>query len=190
MSDEFRPSIKLTKPQIKKIQVQYPLFKKVQEIAKLPWYVLAAIWIRETGRSDYPISKGGCYQFDPFPNVYLQNHYLSFIGIYKCIGDITSPIYNFEYQTRLAASFIVYKAKQNGIHTNIEMPDDAVKKLFWYYNGAAYGSPDKSPYVMNGFDEAHKNMRVKGTINGEPVNSTDTNPGAFVIYTQLKLLFP
>lgn len=190
MTDDFKPIIKLTKPQIKRVQAQYPVFKKMQEIAKLPWQVLAAIWMRETGRTDYPISKGGCYQFDPFPNVYLQDHFLSFIGIYRYIGQDTERIYTFDYQTKLAASFVIYKAKQHGIQTNIDMLDDIVKKLFWYYNGASYGSPDKSHYVMNGFDENHNNMRVKGTINGEPVDTTDTNPGAFVIYTQLKLLFP
>lgn len=92
----------------------------------------------------------------------------------------------------MAAQFIQEKS---GFRLDHKKNDDSVvKDAFWGYNGRAYGSADKSPYVMNKFDDQHQDMHIHGTVLNEAgkrihINNVDKKMGAFTFYQQLKEAF-
>jgi len=67
--------------------------------------------------------------------------------------------------------------------------DDIKAALVAYNRGYSYkqdgAAPDSSPYVMNQYDDAHRNM-VFPSIAGETLaGMTDTRPGGFTVFSRL-----
>jgi len=181
--------------QIKRIQGVYPILKRIQGYTQVPWQVLAAIWYRESFSVTPPKTPGGPWQFDPVPPLSKLTYYLN---KYTTLSPDQKKQYtvkginDFEAGGVFAACHLQSKV---GGRLSLDAPDELVKDALWGYNGRAYGSADKSPYVMNGFDEAHYPMRLRGTIpdgrgGRKRVDIEDRRPGAFTIYKQLKQLFP
>lgn len=192
--------LQLNESQIDKMKLFKPVFIKVQDLTGVPWELTASIWYRESFSVAPPKTIGGSFQFDPPPDQHLIMYLLkSFTPLTadECLEYIKLGINNFQAGALLCACFLRYKVS---FKLNIESPDVDIKYAIWSYNGRAYGSPDKSPYVMNGFDENHKDMRMFGTLpdgKGGRIQLRDTDgklgivdkrPGAYVVYKQLKSL--
>lgn len=190
MSEVWKPLKQLNSKQIEAVQKQYPIFKRVQAATCVPWYMIASVWMRETGQVVFSGNNGGPFQFDPPPSAEKQRKwYDEYSSLPKAEVEryIKLGVKDFEAAAFLCGVFLQWKV---GGELNMDASDELVKEAFWRYNGAAYGSADKSPYVMSYYDQAHSNLRIVGTIEGKPVNKPDANPGAFVTYKQLRLLFP
>lgn len=174
-----------------RIQAEYPILKRVEERTGVPWQMLAAIWLRESSCQKNLTTLGGPFQFDPVPN---YNQLRDLLKDYSKVplSDVEALVYrgvnDFEAAATFAACFIKKKMYPEAIYPG--MSDEVAKEALWCYNGKAYGSADRSPYVMNGYDADHRDMKVRGTINGKWVESVDTNPGAFVVYSLLCRWFP
>lgn len=190
MTSIFKPAKELTNTQIQDIKGQYQIFKKVQQYTNVPWWMLASVWVRETGKVVYTSNSGGPFQFDPPP---AEGRRRSLLSKYTTLDSTQiehyskSSVFDFEAAAFLAAC--VLQDKVTGKLT-INASDELVKDAFWGYNGRYYGSAEQSPYVMNGYDDSYLGMKVKGTIDGKPVNIVDKNPGAYVMFCQLRQLFP
>lgn len=175
---------------IRRIQEAYPVFKDVQKATNVPWWALAAVWMRETGRFKYTGNSGGPFQFDPPPSSEARR---SMLAEYTDLPDekineiVGKGVMDFKAAAMLAAAFLQHKM---GGTITLDSGDDEIKEAFWRYNGTAYGGPEYSPYVMNFYSSSHKEMRIVGTIEGKPVNVIDQNPGAYTMYCQLRQLFP
>jgi hypothetical protein len=106
-------------------------------------------------------------------------------------GIVVAGVTSFYSAGVLAACFLRLKTKEV-IHPQVS--DEVIKDAIWGYNGKSYGSAEHSPYVMNGFDEAHFPLRLVGTLpdgkgGRKKVSYDDQRPGAFTVYKQLKALF-
>lgn len=191
----FKPLLKLNPSEVKRVQNVYPTLKVIQNATDVPWQMLAAVWVRESFSISPPKTPGGPWQFDPPPSGNRIRYYLeefTTLNQDQKLNVMKFGINNFFAGGVLAACHL--QAKVDGRLT-IDSVDDLIKYAFWAYNGKAYGAADKSPYVMNGFDAKHKDMRIIGTVpDGRggriKINNIDERPGAFVVYTQLKELFP
>ena len=154
---------------------------------KVPWQALAAIHYREAGNSPSkdlqagnPIGGGGS-QFASYPH-----------GAPKSI----------EQSAEYAAEELISKASGGVVKKPVNVPSpeaDAMKDALFGYNGranvyaaqaASLGfSADKqpyegSPYVMNSYDDKHKNMKMI-TRDFGGLDGTDTRLGAFTLYALL-----
>lgn len=191
----FKPHKGLSKPQIEKIQDVYPTLKKIQQITNVPWQAMAGIWYRESFSIASPATPGGPWQFDPIPSLGAQKGLLD--RFTKLPEEDKQQILqlgvnHFYAGGILAACFLRIKT---GPVIFPGCPEDIIKDAIYGYNGRKYGSADKSPYVMNGFDEEHYPMHLRGTIpDGKGgrtwVDTEDKRPGAFTVYKQLEALFP
>ena len=155
------------------------VYKQAGEAVDIPWEMIAGMHFRETTNSRTTPkhnSGDGVYQI-------LTKNYPYPAG--KELDDAA-----FLIETIDAANFLKGKSRPKNFGgekltqetTNIEL----IKDTFFGYNGRAkvYGSPDGSPYVMNNFDAAHKNMPII-TKDGGGVDGIDTRNGA---YTTLNIL--
>lgn len=195
---EYKPLKKLGLLSIKQVQEAYPILKAVQKAVQVDWRMLAAIWMRETGRMNYPASKGGPFQFDPildkdYSRTLLERYATPELKQEDIDTLLTDYDFgNFTFSSTLAACLLRHispNVKYSPLSNKL-LDDMFVIDAFYKYNGAAYGSPFRSPYVFSWFNENYKNMVIRGTINGEPVENIDQNPGAFATYKQLVQLFP
>jgi hypothetical protein len=187
------PLLKLSEAQIERIRQVKPVFEKVEKLTGVPWQALAAVWYRESFSVTPPKTPGGPFQFDPvLQPVTIRN----LLSIFTSLSTDEIQQYarkgvnDFETGALCAACWLRLKTKP--IITP-RVSDEVIKDAFYGYNGRAYGSADKSPYVMNGFDAKHTNMLLRGTIpdghgGRKRVVIIDKRPGAFTVYTQLKSL--
>jgi hypothetical protein len=187
------PLPRLTDRQIERIRLVKPVFVIFEAFTGVPWQAVAAVWYRESFSITPPKTHGGPFQFDPV---------LTPCAIRKLLKRFTSlpeswieqyaqkGVNDFETGALCAACWLRLKT---GPVITPAVSDEVIKDAFYGYNGRAYGSADKSPYVMNGFDEKHRDMVLKGTIpdgkgGRRKVSIIDKRPGAFTVYKQLKLL--
>jgi hypothetical protein len=169
--------IRLTAQQLSKFK--NPVYKRVEAFTKVPAEIIFAIHYRERGLQ---VGVSNIMQFDPRPSKsQVKDLYQKYSTLAPAQIDkyTNAGLDDFEAAAILAGCFIRHKGCKWAT-------DDQVKDAFWAYNGRFYGSSDKSPYVMNGFDAKHENMVIHGTIEGKPIHITDKNAGAFVVYKQLK----
>lgn len=162
----------LSEKELTKIVENYSVYKAAAEDAGIPWQMLAATHYRESSLSIKTNPQGGPFRFDNTEHHEGEEEFG--IGAY--------------YAARLIQQKSGYRLAPNTEDPHI------IKDAFWGYNGRAYGSYDKSPYVMNKFDGDHENMRIKGTDideNGNrfSVNIRDEQLGAYVVYLELKKAF-
>ena len=195
MSPPFVPLKGLSEVEIRQVQREYPTLRRLQEITAVPWQAMAAIWYRESFSVTPPATPGGPWQFDPEPSLGLQR------GLLKRFTMLTSGeleailakgVNDFFAGGVLAACFLRTKT---GPVLHPQVADEIIQDAMYGYNGRAYGSADRSPYVMNGYDADHYGMKLVGTIpDGQggrrSVSTRDRRPGAYTIYRQLKTLFP
>ena len=170
----------LSQQQLELIYAYRHILLMAQNYTGVPWIALAAIWYRESsltfGRNPF--------QFDPVPaqdyQKYLYEKY-STTSPHEISTYLFQGVNNFQAAAVLAACFLKHKGA--GFLTG-----DQVKNSFWAYNGRAYGSAEKSPYVMNNVDQWHKDMHIKGTIDGKPLppNTIDKQLGAYGVWLQLR----
>jgi hypothetical protein len=195
MAEPFKPFKGLLGHEIEKIRSAYPMLRNIQGTTGVPWQAMAAIWRRESFSMAAPKTPGGPWQFDPIPSMGTLRGLLSrFTQLSDGEKDrlLALGVNDFYAGGILAACFLRNKT---GPVISPECADEVIKDAFYGYNGRKYGSADRSPYVMNGFDKAHYPMRLRGTIpdgKGERiwVDREEKNPGAYTIYKQLKALFP
>lgn len=161
-------AFKQAKPAIDKLTEMY---KKVANEAGIPWQVLAALHYREARNNPNSSVLSGEPIGTPNPDS----------------GVVTSSL---EDSAKRAAEHIKAMAKSvYGVNLGTNPSDDDLKKAFLAYNrGSLYKSagvgPDKSPYVMNGYDDAHVGMSWVSGV--DTVSGKDGNPlGAFTIYKML-----
>lgn len=189
----FQPAIRLTDRQIDRIRQVKHVFEKAQTLTGVPWQAIAAVWYRESFSVTPPKTPGGPFQFDPVLNPVTQRMLLK---RFTQLSDAEIEHYvnkgcnDFEAGAIYAACWLRLKTKP--VITS-DVSDDLIKDAFYGYNGRAYGSADRSPYVMNGFDSKHKEMVLRGTIpdgkgGRKLVEIVDKRPGAFTVYKQLKSL--
>ncbi|MBY0451238.1 MAG: hypothetical protein K2X01_11500 [Cyanobacteria bacterium] len=189
----FQPVLGLTERQIDRIRQVKHVFEKAEKITGVPWEAIAAIWYRESFSITPPKTPGGPFQFDPIPDkptlLALLLRFTNLKG--KDIDQyIQKGVNDFEAGALFAACWLRLKVKP--IITP-DAADEVIKDAFCGYNGRAYGSADRSPYVMNGFDQERFNMVLRGTIpdgrgGRKRVEIVDKRPGAFTVYKQLKSL--
>jgi hypothetical protein len=190
------PKTGLNQKEIQHILIEKPVFLRAQKLVKVPWQAMAAIWYRESFSVTPPKTPGGPFQFDP-PNPSRSALKASLKRYIKDLADselqqiVNGGVNDFHSACILAACHLRDKAK---FVLADDHSDTAIKDAFYGYNGRAWGPhPENSPYVMNNFDAAHMNMRIRGTVpdgkSGKKwIDTIDMQPGAFTIYKQLVAL--
>ncbi len=158
---------KLSEKELTKIIENYDVYKMAADDAQVPWQAVAAVHFRESNLSTSTIPHGGPFQFDP-------------------------PRYQGEEDFAVGAKMAArHLQEKSGYRLSPDTKEDLIiKDAFWGYNGRAYGSHNQSPYVMNQFDGAHQDMKIKGSvINNQGkrvhVDHPDTRMGAFTFYNEL-----
>ena len=188
----FKPVIDVHPSKKERILKNYQHLKYAQDVTGVAWQAIAAIWYRESGCNEKVSIAGGPMQFDPEPS---RQNLRNLLDTYTKLNSeektylLYQGVINFKSSFVFAACFLQTKRKCKELLT-ISSSDEDYAEAFYGYNGRAYGSYEKSPYVMNGYDQDRSRMIIKGTINGSPVRSVDSNPGALVIYKRLCHWFP
>jgi hypothetical protein len=161
-----------------RIRQNQSTYEEAGKQANVPWQLMAAIHFREHNNDNSAPPNGqGPWQ--------LKSLYDSARGT----GDQATlqRIQDFRESSFLAAKVIQEKSGNKLTYDTTD--DTTIKDAAWGYNGRAYGSADRSPYVMNNFDENHKNMPII-TRDGGGVDGNDTRNGAFTVYVILVNLTP
>ncbi len=182
---------RLSDAQIERIRQVKHVFEKVEKLTGVPWQAVAAVWYRESFSVTSPKTPGGPFQFDPVLQPVTIHNLLKFftkLSEFEIQQAVRKGVNDFETGALCAACWLRLKTKPV-ITPNVS--DEVIKDAFYGYNGRAYGNADQSPYVMNGFDEKHRDMVLRGTIpdgkgGRKRVEFVDRRPGAFTVYKQLK----
>lgn len=172
---------------VKKYLTQY---KAAQTATFVPWEMVAAVHYREAGLGLHPSAPGGPFQFDPPPHEaqceFLLHKY-SNLDPNNILINASRGVGEFQAGAILAACWLKHQCKfPLGLHPAISVVQDA----FLGYNGRVFASAERDPYVMNGYDDSHMNMHLKGTLpdghgGRKFVDIIDHRPGAFTVYAQL-----
>lgn len=181
----------LNQKQLERIKAVLPALKYAEKATGVPWEAVAAVWTRESFSVAPPKTPGGQMQFDPEPS---KKSLMTLLNTYTNLPTsekedlVKRGVYDFKAALIFAACWLRHKCKPV---INRHSSDHDIQDAFWGYNGRAYGSADKSPYVMNGYDAEHMDMRVIGSVpdgkgGRKRINNVDGNPGAFVVYKQLR----
>ena len=190
----------LSEAELAAIAENQPIYEKVGNDYNIPWAVFAVIHRREHGLSrTNPSNRLGIYQITDGVHYY---------------EPTTTPVSDaeFESQTRDAADHLKGKINANNLADGLAAGEpDAVKKLFFAYNGIAgvyktqainlgfseeqASNGEGSPYVMNRADamrdttvEPTKSNGTWGQIKRDygPIEyPANTDYGAFVVYASL-----
>lgn len=184
---------RLSDRQIERIRQVKHVFEKVKRLTGVPWQAVAAVWYRESFSVTPPKTPGGPFQFDPVLQPETISNLLKFftrLSSSEIDQYARKGINDFETGALCAACWLRLKTKPV---ITPDASDEVIKDAFYGYNGRAYGGADKSPYVMNGFDENYKDMVLRGTIpdgkgGRKRIEFIDKRPGAFTVYKQLKAL--
>ncbi|WP_303674760.1 hypothetical protein [Vampirovibrio chlorellavorus] len=189
----MNPLPRLSESQIERIRQVKHVFEKVERLTGVPWQAVAAVWYRESFSVTPPKTPGGPFQFDPVLQPETICNLLKFftrLSSAEIEQYASKGINDFETGALCAACWLRLKTKPV---ITPEASDEVIKDALYGYNGRAYGGADKSPYVMNGFDQTHRDMVLRGTIpdgrgGRKWVEIVDKRPGAFTVYKQLKSL--
>lgn len=192
------PGIALTPTQLAEVKRNKGILENIEAKTQVPWKAMAGIWYRENSCCVVsPTREGGPFQFDPPPSdadlrrMLRKYSTLSPQEIEACVAN---GIQEFESGGMLAACFLQDKMERtHGRRLSTQSSDEDIKQALFLYNGTGYGTADKSPYVMNGYDDAHIGMRIRGTLptaSGKRIriNRVDPRVGAMTIYKQLQHL--
>lgn len=186
--------LKLLEAQIEHIRHVKPVFENAERLTGVPWEAVAAVWYRESFSVTPPKTPGGPFQFDPvLSSATIRQLLRRFTKLpTQAIEQYaTKGVNDFETGALCAACWLRLKVKPV---ITPDVSDSVIQEAFYGYNGRAYGSAENSPYVMNGLDEQHLNMRLRGSIpDGKGgrihISKIDKRPGAFTVYRQLKDVF-
>lgn len=189
----MKPLPRLTERQLGRIREIKHVFEKVEKLTGVPWQATASLWYRESFSVTPPKTPGGPFQFDPVlgqESIKLLLRRFTRLSEAQ-IGEYASKGVN-DFQTGALCAACWLRLKTGPVITP-NVSDAVIKDAFYGYNGRAYGSADRSPYVMNGFDESHRDMILRGSIpdgkgGRKRVAIIDQRPGAFTVYKQLKAL--
>lgn len=178
---------------IKNYKINYEYYQQASAITNINPYVFAAIHYREHSMGLNYSGPGGPLQFDPpLSDKQVKNLLLTYTTIQEP-DKYTAKAQN----DNLMAIVLCGCFLQNKLHfahlplLNLKADNILTAKAFELYNGTAYGSPDKSPYVSNMLDEKHMNMIIRGTYldkfgKRQKVQVVDRRPGAMTVYLLLK----
>lgn len=188
----YKPSIPLTKQQLDYIFDFKHVFLKVQDATGVPWEAVAGIWTRESFSVASPRTPGGPFQFDPpldFEAIAKLLHQYTNLDAATITAMSKKGINDFETAAYCCACWLRKNCKPV---LKPASPDADIRDAIYGYNGRSYGSVFNSPYVMNGFDEQHKDMHLRGTIpipgsdRRKQIDIIDKRPGAFTVYKMLR----
>ncbi len=169
----------LSNNELDRIQKNYPAYKEAEQKADVNWRVLAAIHYRETNLSQHPLTKGNPFQFD---------------GVYK--SKVTGDLFK---DAVTAGKILQAKTQIQSARYGLEKvaplqasqtEGENLRQAVFRYNGPIYGSPEKSPYVMNGLDEKHQGMLIYRGRDVNPRWGVDHRPGIMALVKDLEVAFP
>ena len=181
---------------VSKINQNLAAYKQIAQCANVPWEMMAAIHLRETGLDpDYRGNSGGSWQLDPPPAGVDQYDFVE-AGCWAAEHLAGKIEEQFGGQGIKALSSTMDPTKQDDEY--------AIKAAFFGYNGTGgwQGNVDKgctqalegnadwnwdcSAYVMNNMDSNHTDMCIVGSIDGGATNTyCDGIDGAWKIYYKL-----
>lgn len=164
----YCPPTTIPKQSFESIKKNTGIYQEAAKVANLPWQMIAGVHFRETNNSRVTPKTNtddGVYQ------IITKNY------PYPAGETLTDE--QFLQETIDAAKFIQGKVENKLTTTTNDA--NLIKDAFWGYNGRAYGSFDKSPYVMNNFDENHENMKMDACDEGV-CYKTDTRNGAYTTF--------
>jgi hypothetical protein len=165
------------------------VYQQAAQATGVPWQLLAAVHYREAGNSPNQDLQAG----NP-----IGGPYNAFSGDYTTYGHPKT----LEESAEIAAKHLIASANGGIVNKpiNVDAPDpEAIKDVLFSYNGraeayaqqaATLGFDPKtqpyegSPYVMNNFDQVHRNMKII-THDFGGLDGVDTRFGAFTIYSKL-----
>lgn len=180
---------KLSGVDTKKINDLKSAYQAAETETGVPWQLLAAVHFRESSNDPSRDLQAG----NPFGGGGSQAS--TSYGTYGRPGTIEESIV-------IAAKELINKASGGVVKKPITGPNpdsEAVKDALFGYNGrasvyarqaealgfSATTQPyEGSPYVMNNFDEKHKNMGII-TRDFGGLDGTDARPGAYTVYVGL-----
>lgn len=180
----------LTPAEIAHIRDNKTTLLSIQSATDVPWQAMAGIWYRESFSVTPPKRVGGSWQFDPPPTDWSIHSLLDRFTLFPqdMKNQIVAKGINDFYAGGVIAACWFRTKTARVVHAGAD--DSTIKDAIWGYNGKKYGSADRSPYVMNGFDAAHYPMREIGTVpDGHGgrvhIDQLDHQLGAFTVYKQL-----
>lgn len=162
-----------TPPQgiMERINANLPDYQAAATKGGIPWQMLAAIHYREANADPGHNTLGGEPLGEKAKDSGLRPYTLLESANYSVgfIKSLYKMVYNADFPTN--------------------PNDEEIKNAFLSYNrGALYKqhgcTADQSPYVMNGYDESHKNMSWAPSC-GDTVSGPDGNLGAYTMYVIL-----
>lgn len=159
--------------------------RAIYELVRVPPEFLFAIWLRESLSFASP-GPGGAFQFDPPRPITYVAAVIRHWGLHLAPRALEDCWFT---AALVAADFLQQKAnsKIGGYATSWGILSDAA----WGYNGRAYGSAERSPYVSNDPRNGVQLRIVGSIINAqglrESVNFVDQRPGVMPIYKALVL---
>lgn len=153
-------------------------YQEAERLTGVPWALLAAIHYRENDLLPTSPNRGGPMQKDP-PWTPAQTAAYA----HELKTTIAHPPHALRDSCVMAAWFIQKeKAKPRLTPSS---PRAALLEAAFRYNGTAYGSAAKSPYVMSDPLNGHV-MTIRGTIDGGAyVSNPDKKAGVSVILDEL-----
>lgn len=180
----------------------YKCYRYAAIETNVPPHFLAALHYREHSFGTSSPGPGGPMQFDPPLS---DKRIRQLLNDYTSLPDDLVDKFVLKGQNNLfvalvlAGCFVQAKLRyDNKPFLKKEMrsstDQDLIMRAFELYNGTAYGSAWKSPYVVNMLDNEHQNMRIIGTYidkNGirRSVNVIDQRPGAYTVFKFLDSAF-
>jgi hypothetical protein len=190
----------LTKDELDKIKAKINDLQYAEQVTGVDWRLLAGIWYRENSLNVTPPSRvGGVWQFDPpLSSTRIQ----ALLNKYSILSATDKQLIvndrgiSFKHGAVLAACFLRDHVPQVlDVRKAGDLPDDTIGNALYTYNGKAYGKDwHMSPYVYNNGDSQHLGLKMNAslpTANGRIwIKKADTRLGAFVVYRQLKSLYP
>ncbi|GEM_PF-3285309 len=166
----------IRKADLDRIQKNYPAYKEAEVKTGVNWKILAAIHFRES-------SLGRTAKNNPF-----QFHgSLEKLATGNLLQDAISSGEILQKKSQ------VMSKKPGLVRTAPLKPDQVdgnnVRKAIFLYNGPIYKTPENSPYVMNGLDEEHRNMKIYLGKESNPRWGMDQRLGVLAYARELGKVF-
>lgn len=161
----------LSAKQLDQVEKNYPVYKAAEDKTGVNWKIIAALHYRESSLGLDPNAKGNEFQFDGANRKFAT-------------GD-------FQKDAIHAGKIIQEKLRKAGLEALSEggFAGEKVQEALFRYNGTLYKEAEKSPYVMNQFDETHENMRIFRGKNVLPAWGVDRRLGAYTVIRELTRAF-
>lgn len=179
----------LNDTQMAAVQRWLPLYQEAERKIGVPWPLLAALHYRESNFATRTQRVGSALQFDP-PLTPAQ---VRAYGAQYGIMDLTDPETDVRTALLCAAAFLQGKVASRGQPPLTPSSSEAeCADAAWSYNGRAYGSWQRSPYVSNDPQNGVQ-MRITGTVpdlknpaKRVRIDQPDTRPGVLAIMRELR----